>query len=97
MADEEVADDELSRSREHTVGRFRLSLETAYSLGQRHGELLLTKGEIESVDEFVAGIDAVRPADIKRVANRLLARGPLHVSVVGPRPNEDVLAAAVGA
>jgi predicted Zn-dependent peptidase len=97
MATELVAEDELHKATEHTIGRFRLSLETAFSLGQRHGELMLTRGEVESVEEFVAAIGAVTPADVQRVAARILGNGRMHASVVGPAPDDDLIANALAA
>lgn len=96
MAAEPVSDDELTRAREHTIGRFRLALETASSLGQRHGEQLLTRGEIETIEDHVAALGAVTVKDVQGVAKRLLAARPYHVSVVGPGANEDRIEAALG-
>jgi predicted Zn-dependent peptidase len=89
MATERIEDDELRRGKDHTIGRFRLSLETAFSLGQRHGELLLTKGEIEPVDDFVARLEAVTADDIQTLAGQILDRSRLRCSVVGPDLDED--------
>ena len=97
MADEPVVGAELEKAREHTVGRFRLSLETATSLGQRHGEHLLTRGRIETIEEHVAALSAITASDVQNVAKRLLSSLPYHVSVVGPGPNEDRIAAALAA
>ena len=52
LIDEPVPEDELRRAKDHAIGRFRLSLETAFSLGQRHGEQLLTKGKVETIDRL---------------------------------------------
>ena len=95
LASELVPDDELGRAREHSIGRFRLSQETANALGQRHGELLLTRGQIESIDDVVAQIEAVTAADVQRVARRILAAEKLHCSVVGPELDEAELEAAL--
>ena len=81
---EDVPADELRKAKDHSIGRFRLSLETAFSLGQRHGELLMSRGAIESVDEVVAQIEAVTPDDVRRVAGRVFRRDQLHCAVVGP-------------
>ena len=96
MADEATPDEELRKAKDHTIGRFRLSLETAFSLGQRHGELLVSKGEIEDVEDFVAGIEAITVADVQRVARRIIDDSKLHCSVVGPKLDEDEIAKAMG-
>ena len=68
LRDERVREEELRRAKDHSIGRFRLSHETAHSLAQRHGELLLTKGRIESIDDAVAQMEAVTADDVARVA-----------------------------
>ena len=95
LAHELVPDDELRKAKDHNIGRFRLSLETAFSVGQRNGELLLTKGVIESVDDVVAQIEAVTAEDVRKVAQRVIQRDKLHCSVVGPDLNEDEIDAAM--
>ncbi|MCC6416993.1 MAG: insulinase family protein [Gemmataceae bacterium] len=95
LADDAVPAEELRKAKDHSIGRFRLSLETAYSLGQRHGELLITRGEIESIDDVVARIDAVTAEDVQNVARRILRPGRLHCSAVGPTLDDDEIAVAL--
>lgn len=90
-----VPADELRRAKDHNIGRFRLSLETAFSLGQRHGELLLTKGAIESIEDVVDQIEAVTPDEVQAVANRVLHRSKLHCAVVGPDLSDTEIEAAM--
>jgi predicted Zn-dependent peptidase len=92
---EPVAADELRLAKDHAIGRFRLALETAHSLGQRHGELLLTKGRIETIDEAASQMEAVTSEDVMEVAKRLMRREEAHCSVVGPRLDEEELANAL--
>lgn len=96
MATDPVPDDEIRKAKDHTIGRFRLSLETAYSLGQRHGELLISRGVIEEIDEYVTGIEAVTTDDVQRVAKRIFDRSKFHCAVVGPKLDEDEIANALG-
>lgn len=97
LATTPVPDDEMRKAKDHNIGRFRLSLETAFSLGQRHGELLITRDEIESIDDVVAQVEAITTDDVLRVARRLLRRDLLHCTAVGPRLDEDEIANAMGA
>jgi predicted Zn-dependent peptidase len=96
LATELVPAEELRKAKDHNIGRFRLSLETAFSLGQRHGELLLTKDRIESIEEVVAQIEAVTADDVQAVAKRVINREKLHCAVVGPDLHEGELEAAMG-
>jgi predicted Zn-dependent peptidase len=96
LAAERVADDELNKARDYTVGSFRLSLETPMALGQRAGESLLTLGEIEPIETVVERLRAVNADDLIRVAQRLLRRELAALSVVGPNVEEDGLLEILG-
>jgi predicted Zn-dependent peptidase len=95
LRDQPVPEDELRRAKDHTIGRFRLGLETAHSLGQRHGEALLTRNEIEPIDTVVARFEAVTASDVQAVARRIFRRDGFHCSVVGPDLDEDEIANAL--
>ncbi|MEO6396932.1 MAG: pitrilysin family protein [Tepidiformaceae bacterium] len=97
LCDELVPAEELRKAKDHNIGRFRLSLETAFSLGQRHGELLISKGEIESVDSVVEQVEAITAEQVRAVAQRLLGREKMHVAAVGPKLDNDELARALWA
>lgn len=96
LTSEPVPEDELRRAKDHSIGRFRLSLETAQSLGQRHGELLLTRGQIEPIEQFVERVEAVTADDIQTLAGEILDRSRLRAAVVGPDLDEDEIARALG-
>lgn len=95
LATEDVPAEELRKAKDHSIGRFRLSLETAYSLGQRHGELLLTRGAIESIDDVVAQLEAVTADDVREMAGMLAGGGHYHCAVVGPQLDEAEITGAL--
>ena len=90
-----MPEDELRKAKDHNIGRFRLSLETAFSLGQRHGELLITKGAIESIEEVVAQVEAVTADEVQAVAKRLLCATSCTARSCGPKLDEDEIAKAM--
>lgn len=90
-----VPAEELRKAKDHNIGRFRLSLETAFALGQRHGESLLTRDLIEDVDTVVAQIEAITADDVQAVARRVVDRKRLHCAVVGPDIDEAEIGAAM--
>jgi predicted Zn-dependent peptidase len=96
LAEERVGGDELTKARDYTVGSFRLSLETPMALSQRAGESLLTLGEIEPVENVVENLRAVEAGDLIRVGQRVLRRGQVALSVVGPGVEEEALLGMVG-
>ena len=96
LADHEVLADELSRAKEFTKGRLRLELETTNGVAfwLTYQELLM--GEIKTIDEELALVEAVTAADVKRVAGELLAR-PIQMAVIGPFTRDGGFRLAVGA
>jgi predicted Zn-dependent peptidase len=96
LCDEEVASDELERAKEFTKGRLRLEMETTNGVAfwLTYQELLL--GEINTIDQELALVDAVTVADILRVAGEVL-RGPIQMAVIGPFASEAGFRSAIEA
>jgi predicted Zn-dependent peptidase len=84
VADGGVSDRERRSAQGHLRGSLALSLESSGSRMHRLGRSELTLGEIPSLDELVARIDAVSTADIARVVERVLIPGRRTLAVVGP-------------
>ncbi|HXK33977.1 MAG TPA: pitrilysin family protein [Dehalococcoidia bacterium] len=97
LRDEPVSEEEITKARDFSIGNFRLGLESTMALAQRAGEALLMTGEIEPVEDVVAGIAAVTPADVQRLARRLFRPGGFSMAVVGPGGDASRLAALLDA
>jgi predicted Zn-dependent peptidase len=91
LVDEPVPEEELKKARDYTTGSFRLGLESTGSLGQRHGDSLLSLGRIEPIDDVVAAYQAVTPDDVRRVARRVFATNDVAMAVVGPEADRAAL------
>jgi len=96
LSDREVLADELGRAKEFTKGRLRLELETTNGVASWLGYQELLLGEIKTIEEEVALIDAVTAADIKRVATEIMT-GPIQMAVVGPFARDTGFRSAIGA
>jgi predicted Zn-dependent peptidase len=96
LADAEVAIAELARAKEFTKGRLRLELETTNGVAfwLTYQESLL--GEIKTIEEELALVDAVTAADVRRVAEEVL-RAPMQMSVIGPFNRDGGFRLAIGA
>ena len=96
LGDHEVLPDELSRAKEFTKGRLRLELETTNGVAfwLTYQELLM--GQIKTIDEELALVEAVTAADVKRIAQQLLER-PIQMAVIGPFSRDGGFRLAVGA
>jgi predicted Zn-dependent peptidase len=95
VADGGLPGRELDAAKGHLKGALAMSLETSSSRMRRLGRGELVEGEIPTLDELVARIDAVRDDDVARVVDRVLAGARRTVAVVGPIP-QDALAASRG-
>src|SRR5438132_544856 len=96
LGETEVSAEDLARAKEFTKGRLRLELETTHGVAfwLTYQELLL--GQIKTIEEELALVDAVSAADVKRVAVEMLA-GPVQMSVIGPFARDSAFRLAIGA
>jgi predicted Zn-dependent peptidase len=85
IAEEPMPEDELEKARSSTKGRFVLQIESPHALllfGLRRA--VLEGGPTEPAD-VLAGLDAVTPEDVQRVAREILGPGAgLNLALVGP-------------
>jgi predicted Zn-dependent peptidase len=79
----QLSDAEIERGKGQMRGATVLGLEDAGSRMTRIGKSEVAYGDIIGVDEVLARIDAVTPADVTEVAADLLGR-PRCLTVVGP-------------
>jgi predicted Zn-dependent peptidase len=84
LRQEPISDDELSAAREFIRGRLSLSLEDSFALAAWYARQELQEMETLEPEEAMAYIEAVRPADIQRLAQDLFRLERLNLAVVGP-------------
>jgi predicted Zn-dependent peptidase len=84
IAADAVPDDEFQKAKSFSKGRFVLQLESPQGLilfGLRREVL---EQEAPSLDEVLAGLDAVTAEDVQRVAQDLVSDERLRLAVIGP-------------
>ncbi|WP_081416801.1 M16 family metallopeptidase [Arthrobacter castelli] len=86
LAAEEVSPTELKKAVGQLSGGIVLALEDSGSRMSRLGRAELVTGEFVDIDETLARIDAVTPAQIRELAAELAA-APRTTTVVGPFPD----------
>ncbi len=84
VTDGGISERELAAAKGHLTGSLALSLESSASRMHRIGRLELTTGEVPTLDEIVADVDAVTAADVARVVDRVLASDRRSLALVGP-------------
>jgi predicted Zn-dependent peptidase len=94
MATNEVAQEELNRAKEFTKGRLRLELETTNGVAFWLTYQQLVMGEIRSIEDELAMVDAVTASDVRRVAAEILD-GAMQMAVIGPFAKSTAFWAAI--
>lgn len=76
--------EELTKARELSKGRLLLRMEDTRAVSGWLGGQELLLGEVRSIDQTVAEMEAVTMEDLQRVASALLVGEQLHMAIVGP-------------
>lgn len=79
----EVSEEEVARARAQLKASILMSLESTSSRCEQLGRQMLIYGRPVPAEEIVAKIDAVTPANVCRVADRLFSTAPT-LSAIGP-------------
>ena len=83
-----VPDSELRRAKDHLKGSLMLSLENTASRMSHLARQEIYFDRHFGLDETLAGVEAVTPEDVQRVAADLFSNGSLAATVVGPSAPE---------
>jgi len=86
---EEVPAEELTKAKEFVKGRILLQMEDSFNVAAWFGQQETLSTQVLTVDEVLAAIDAVTPADVQRVAKGLFRGERLNLAVVGPLKGEE--------
>ena len=92
---ESIPEAELNKAKELFKGRILLRMEDSRSVSGWTGSQEILTGQILTVDEVIAIVDAITAKELKKVAGELLVGERLHLAAVGPidpdRNWEDLL------
>ncbi len=80
---EPVTDDELERAKNQSRGNIVLGLESSSARMSNLARQQMYYGRFTSVDEIIADVDRVTPADIQRLANELLQADAISLTLLG--------------
>ncbi len=79
-----VGADELRRAKDHLRGKLTLALEDSSVFADWYGRQWLFRGTLESPEQRLKRIEAVKPSDIKRLASELFRKEHMAVAAIGP-------------
>jgi hypothetical protein len=84
-----LTDAELEAAKGHLTGSLAMSLETSAARMRRLGRAEMVEGDVPSLDELVARIEAVGHDEVGRVIERVLTDATPTLAVVGPHTESD--------
>ena len=82
----QVSSAELDKAKQQLIAGLEMSLESNGNIADRIGTQLVLLGKVKSIEESIARIEAVTPADVLRVAHELLAPERLRFAIIAPEP-----------
>ncbi len=86
-----VTQKELRYTKDHLEGASKLGLENSSARAEFFGRQELHLGHVKTVEERMKEIEAVKRADVKRVANELFDMSKLSIAAIGPYKKEKDL------
>jgi predicted Zn-dependent peptidase len=89
LRQEPVSDEELHHAREYYKGRMVLRLEDTRAVAGWHGGQELLNDKIMEVDDVIAIIDRITPAELHQLAQQIFTEDWLHLAAVGPFKSES--------
>ena len=96
MSSRPPAPAELKRAKEFAVGSSRMSLERTSSQNMRLGSSVLVYGKIVDPESVHEKIRAVTAEEVREAARAILDPSRIALALVGPSPDEKMLARVLG-
>lgn len=91
VASSDVPEAELKKAKEFLKGKLILSLEDSEHLAQMHARNELLYDKVKTLAHICKAIDAVTVADLRRIAVDLLQKHRMHLAVIGPYEEGEIL------
>ena len=95
LADELVPADELTRAKNHLIGRIILGLEASDELASFYGVQEIDGMPLMTPQELVERVSSVTPEEIRDVAREIFRDDRLNMAVIGPLESDTELRAAL--
>jgi len=89
IAKEVICESELKKVKDYIKGRTIMGMESSSSVASFYANQEILKGEIITLEEKLAGIDAVQIGDIGRVAADIFKNEKLNLALIGPVKARD--------
>lgn len=82
---------ELEKAKSYLKGTLAISLETSDEIANHAATSIINTGRFRVLDDLLKEIDAVKAADVHRVAKDIFRRERLNLAVIGPHESASTL------
>ncbi len=89
ISSEGVSEAELLKVKNYIKGRIIMGMESSSAVASFYANQEILRGEIITLEEKLAGIDAVKIEDIQRVARDIFRNEKLNLAMIGPVGKKD--------
>jgi predicted Zn-dependent peptidase len=91
-----VSQEELAMAKRMLTGRLQLRMEDTRTVAGWLGSQELLLGEVLTIDEAIARIEAVTLDDVRRIISTHLPREKTHLAIVGPFEDDEAFRGYTG-
>lgn len=82
---------ELEKAKSYLKGTLAISLETSDEIANHAATSIINTGRFRVLDDILRDIDAVKAADVQRVAKDIFRRDRLNLAIIGPHESKGRL------
>lgn len=90
IATQPVGTEELEKAKNQIKGGLQMAMENNTAVTDRLATQLTLLGEVRTIDQTLAEIDAVTVQDVQRVGSEMLELGRLRFGIISPEPDAAV-------
>jgi predicted Zn-dependent peptidase len=91
LREEVISKEEMAKAKEMSRGRLLLRMEDSRNVAGWLGGQETITGEVLTVDQVLASVDAINAEDVRNLARRLFTTEQLRLAVVGPVAADESL------
>jgi len=91
VADSGVSAEEVKNAKEYLKGKLVLALEDSESVADWYGKQVALEKKIATPQQRLAKINAVKPAEIQKVAKQIFKQEKLNLALIGPFKDKKAL------
>lgn len=90
LGERPVTDAEVQAAKQNIIGRLLLDMEDSQSVAVWNGMRQLLEGQVQTLEEVIASVEAVTRSQVDAVAHELIKPDELRFALIGPFQESDI-------